>query len=131
MAADVYSFGVLCWEMCTGKLAASAFAGRPMPMAIKQQLEHGLPPLPGTCHEGFRGLVLECLERDPQRRPTFGAVHARLVAVAAEVEAAWGRQVEEEEREEEARRARQAQQRREREQQQQQHQQQAARGAGA
>lgn len=68
--ADVYSLGVLLFEMLAGKLPYDVLH-RPLPEAIKKIL-HGDPDKLGSTDPGLRGdletMVGKCLEKDADRR---------------------------------------------------------------
>jgi serine/threonine-protein kinase len=67
--SDLYSLGVVLWEMFVGKIP---FSGATVASMIQQQLHTAAPPL-----QDFRtdippevdNIVMACLEKDPLRRP--------------------------------------------------------------
>ena len=59
---DVYSFGVLLCEMCIRE--------QPDPQQIHNQL--------GRVSGPVRGLILQCVEKDPEARPTMSEVICKL-----------------------------------------------------
>ncbi|MBI2841217.1 MAG: protein kinase [Acidobacteria bacterium] len=77
-AADIYSFGLIAYELLTGR---PPFTGSPDEL-IEQHLE-ATPPAPsitnGRLPSAIDGPILEALDKDPDRRPrTAGALVAGL-----------------------------------------------------
>jgi tetratricopeptide (TPR) repeat protein len=66
--SDIYSFGVIMFEMVTGKLPFAA--DTPFVVAFKQQSERPTPPedLNPQTPPQLSAIILRCLEKDPARR---------------------------------------------------------------
>jgi serine/threonine protein kinase len=90
LAADVWSFGVIVWEILNRQ---HPYAGMSPHAVMWGVVEDGLKPT----HEGFRGLSLsthtsappfwtelcdECWAREPSERPTFNDIVKRLASQA-------------------------------------------------
>jgi tetratricopeptide (TPR) repeat protein len=66
--SDIYSFGVIMFEMVTGRLPFAA--DTPFVVAFKQQSEKPTPPqnLNPQTPPQLSAIILRCLEKDPDRR---------------------------------------------------------------
>lgn len=68
-SADVYSFGIMCWELLTGQVA---FKGWQWGAILEHvALGNGRPLVPEGAPEDFVLLLESCWHRDPAKRPTF------------------------------------------------------------
>ena len=75
-AADVYSVGVMIYEALAGRLP---FDGAPLEILMRKQQEE--PPALGVPTD-LSNLCMELLRRNPNERPTAGAIVARVTARA-------------------------------------------------
>jgi len=83
---DVYSFGMILWQMCTGKKLAQGFGLEdkrvsPVEVALKVCIEKFRPRIPvGTPHE-IKALITTCWDNDPSNRPSFSQILEALTAL--------------------------------------------------
>ena len=66
--ADVYSFGMTCYEVVTGNLPFQDIRGDRLEKMI---LAGERPPLPADLSEELKLLIQECWDPEPHNRPTF------------------------------------------------------------
>eukprot|EP00899_Mesostigma_viride_P029534 jgi/Mesvir1/9766/Mv12220-RA.1 len=74
-SADVYSFAMLAFEVLTCTIPFSELSD---PQFIPVVLGLGRPKLPDTVPKQLQDIVVECWDDDPEKRPPFSAVTARL-----------------------------------------------------
>ena len=73
-AADVYSFGIMMWELLTGQVA---FQGWQWGAIIENVALVGKrPPIPEQAPDDFCLLMESCWQQDPLQRPTFADVRS-------------------------------------------------------
>ena len=80
---DVFSYGVLLWEIVTG--GAVPYAGFTPLQAAVGVVQKGLrPTIPEGCHPSLARIMAACWEASADVRPTFDALVIMLEKVAAE-----------------------------------------------
>ena len=78
--ADIYSFGLMLWEMWYGKLAFAEFKGS-MPL-FYSRVDEGYRPedVEGSKKPPaqWKQMMIRCWERDPEQRPSANDCHQEL-----------------------------------------------------
>jgi serine/threonine protein kinase len=72
---DVYSFGIIVWEVVTRK---QPFAGRNFMGVTLEVLEGRRPQIPGDCPKAVQKLMQKCWHADASKRPSMHDVVAVL-----------------------------------------------------
>eukprot|EP00245_Coleochaete_scutata_P004704 TRINITY_DN1756_c0_g1_i1.p1 TRINITY_DN1756_c0_g1~~TRINITY_DN1756_c0_g1_i1.p1 ORF type:complete len:359 (+),score=41.08 TRINITY_DN1756_c0_g1_i1:76-1077(+) len=74
--ADVYSFGIVLWEIVT--CTTPFFGLNPLQTAMAVTHHNQRPKIPESCPEGLALLMTQCWDRCPAARPTFTEIVERL-----------------------------------------------------
>jgi serine/threonine-protein kinase CTR1 len=77
LSSDVYSFGILLWEIVRCDPAFRDWMGK-NPMFIHNQVINGARPDTAGIPPGIKDLMERCWAQDPNRRPTFAQVFEAL-----------------------------------------------------
>jgi serine/threonine protein kinase len=83
-AADVYSYGIVLWEICARDTPYRHIPPMLIPMKVLQSRERpNLSIIPSSCPEKLKQLIPMCWHHEPSRRPTFDQVCDLLDTVIA------------------------------------------------
>ncbi|KAM3297356.1 hypothetical protein ACQJBY_039302 [Aegilops geniculata] len=78
---DVFSFGIVLWEILTGEEPyANMHYGAIIGGIVNNTLR---PPVPANCGPEWRRLMEQCWSPDPAQRPAFTEIAARLQSMSA------------------------------------------------
>ncbi|KAK8875996.1 hypothetical protein M9Y10_006179 [Tritrichomonas musculus] len=70
-SVDVYSYGVILWEMLTRE---TPYGGKDAPQVIYMILSNKMLEIPEDTPENLKKLILSCWSIDPSHRPTFSQI---------------------------------------------------------
>ncbi|KAF6724095.1 Mitogen-activated protein kinase kinase kinase 9 [Oryzias melastigma] len=77
--SDVWSYGVLLWELLTGEVPFRGIDG--LAVAYGVAMNKLSLPIPSTCPEPFARLMENCWSSDPHCRPSFSTILDHLTAI--------------------------------------------------
>ncbi|MBD9699363.1 serine/threonine protein kinase [Flavimobilis sp. GY10621] len=72
-ASDIYALGIVAYESLVGH---RPFTGATAVDIAVAHVNEAVPPLPSTVHKGLAMLVMQMLEKDPEKRPRSAAALA-------------------------------------------------------
>ncbi|KJH50878.1 kringle domain protein [Dictyocaulus viviparus] len=75
-ASDVWSFGVTLWEIWS--YGRQPYGSASNQTVIELIANRHLLECPASCPTNIYGLMIECWNANPERRPTFSEIHSRL-----------------------------------------------------
>jgi len=76
--ADIYSFGMVCWELLTRKVPFDHIESFSVPVLV---LKGKRPFLPKDGNKSFRKLIKSCWSQKPENRPNIAKVLHILVDI--------------------------------------------------
>lgn len=74
--SNVYSFGMILWELVTGEVAYSTYS--PVQAAVGIAACGLRPEIPKDCPQMLRSLMTKCWNNCPSKRPQFSEILATL-----------------------------------------------------
>ncbi|XP_074811680.1 mitogen-activated protein kinase kinase kinase 9 isoform X2 [Natator depressus] len=77
--SDVWSYGVLLWELLTGEVPFRGIDG--LAVAYGVAMNKLALPIPSTCPEPFAKLMEDCWNSDPHSRPSFANILDQLTTI--------------------------------------------------
>ncbi|KHJ46253.1 hypothetical protein D918_03301 [Trichuris suis] len=78
-ASDVWSYGVLLWELLTGEVPYKGIDA--LAIAYGVAVNKLTLPIPSSCPEELSKIMTACWNVDPRRRPTFSQLIDQLAAL--------------------------------------------------
>jgi hypothetical protein len=74
---DVYSFGLMLWELATGEVAWKQYENNEewLNLLITQDIR---PPITNKIPDSLKDLIVQCWDKEPSKRPTFEEIIAKF-----------------------------------------------------
>eukprot|EP00727_Mastigamoeba_balamuthi_P009946 m51a1_g5574 putative serine-threonine protein (634) ;mRNA; r:610301-614671 len=82
-AADVYSFSIMLWELCTEREAFAGHGFKSLFLLTKYIVEGHRPPIPSGCPAVLASMLASCWDPSPDKRMTFEEVARELEQLVA------------------------------------------------
>lgn len=82
--ADVFSFGIVLWELTTAKVPYDNMTPLQAALGVRQGLR---PALPENTHPRLLDLMQRCWDAVPSKRPSFSEITVELVELLQQVQA--------------------------------------------
>lgn len=73
---DVYSFGIVLWEILTAEIPFKGLQGFQVAWIVVEN--HERPIIPSSCPQQLSNLIQQCWQGDPAFRPSFSEILERL-----------------------------------------------------
>ncbi|OHT10763.1 TKL family protein kinase [Tritrichomonas foetus] len=70
--ADVYSYGIILWEMLTGDIPYRGL--NDIQIAVQVCKNHSRPKIPRSCPQNLHKFIKYCWNEDPSKRPDFNTI---------------------------------------------------------
>jgi serine/threonine protein kinase len=77
--ADVYSYGIICWELLTRECPYDGMSAIQCALAVLNRDKR--PEIPKWCPPALHALIKACVKKEPTMRPTFAQIIQALEAM--------------------------------------------------